>query len=402
MRTKLRPVGRIGLPSTRNLSEKFHLRCVLCGSAVSGVGGCQHSPYYDSLFAEYKLTNIDRSVFENAARRPWYEKYLPLLPFSTAARVKSLGEGNTPLIASKKFPGVFFKDEARNPSGCFKDRESAVLIPFLAERGKRKLVVASSGNAALSASLYGRLYGFSVTCFIPFGTTPAKKNLIRAFGGRIVEKGKYYEDCHRRLIDEIGEAGSTGPVNITAGVHPLKDQGNKIIAYELWEQLGIPDYIIAPLANGCLLAGIFKGFEELHALGFAKRLPVFIGVQMEDGDPVRRSLQKGKYDFEIVPHIPDSKAEGLIAMESFSSPKALYALRRTKGWITTVSEKSLKLAMKYAIRTEGLLPEWTAVSSFAALLKLQKTRMLSRRSTVVVLNTGSGLKEIVDIAETIR
>ena len=88
-------------------------------------------------------------------------------------------------------------------------------------------------------------------------------------------------------------------------------------------------------------------------------------------------------------------------MESFASPKALHALYKTKGFIVTVKEKELIEGMRYAAQDEGLLPEWTSSSVFAAWQKIAAQKLVPSGARVVVVNTGNGLKEIVDIAETI-
>ena len=373
-------------------SCKFRLRCAAC----DGNSKCNHDPYYDYLFAEYNYARIDKKRLKKLLA--WYERFEQLLPYADASSVKSLGEGATPLVASKQYKNVYFKDEGRNPSGCFKDRESAVLIPYLTELGHYKFALASSGNAALSASLYGRMFGCEVVCAIPRGTSIGKKKLIKVFGGTIVEIGKYYEDCHRALLDSTKFKKYT---NITAGIHPLKDQGDKVISFELWDELGVPDFVVVPVANGALLSGMYQGFHELHILGLIKRMPCFIGVQMENADPVKRAMALGKKDFSIVKKIDDSRAEGLAAMESFASPKALHALYTTKGFIITVKEKELIEGMRYAVQDEGLLPEWTSSSVFAAWQKIAAQKLVPSGARVVVVNTGNGLKEIVDIAETI-
>ena len=140
-----------------NGREKFSLRCVICDKITEASHAANsHRPEYDYLVAEYDYSSIDLGVF--LKKTPWQKRYGQLLPINNIDAMKFIGECNTPLIESKKYKNCYFKDETRNPSGCFKDRENAVLMPYLIENGISKLCVASSGNAALSASLYGRLY----------------------------------------------------------------------------------------------------------------------------------------------------------------------------------------------------------------------------------------------------
>lgn len=353
------------------------------------------SPYYDDWSVEYDYSSVDLKRFKNKSL-PWFERYQNVLPFNNSSNVKSLGEGDTPLVASKMYPHCFFKEETRNPSGCFKDRESAVLIPYLIEKGLNHFSLASSGNGALSSSLYAHLYGAHITCFVPRSTSQSKKYLICAFGGKIEELGSHYEDCHRALVDQTT---TDSPVNISAGVHPLRSQGDKIIAFEIWDSIGVPDYIIIPSANGCLLSGIYQGFSELKKLKLIDRLPVLISVQIEKANPLQTALLQNKNDYAIIETVEYSLAEGLVAMESYCSPKALYALRQTDGFVHSVTESSLIDGMRYAIEGEGLFPEWTAATVFSALQNLYTSKKIPLDAMTVVINSGSGYKEVVNIAD---
>lgn len=355
------------------------------------------NPEYDDTFAEYDDRKIKTSFFKRSSE-PWYKQYWDLLPL-TKGRILSLGEGNTPLVSSKVFPHVYIKDEGRNPSGCFKDREHAVLIPYLHSQGKKKFILASSGNAALSASLYGRLYGDQVTCVIPKRTSIGKKNLIKAYGGEIVIGGEDYEECYRSVMHNKKYKGYT---NISAGAHFLKDQGNKIIAFEIYEKIGIPDAVIIPSANGCLLAGIYLGFREIQHIAKKRKMPQLIAVQMHHSDPLGQALQRDIKDFYVYEDADlSSLAEGLVAKESYSAPKALHALRETDGFVCTVMEKELLEGMRHALEREGLLPEWTAASGFAALLTLKKNKDFNNKK-IVIINTGNGLKEIQGIVKWLK
>ena len=180
----------------------------------------------------------------------------------------------------------------------------------------------------------------------------------------------------------------------------MRDQGDKLISFEIFEQVGVPDYIIVPSANGSLLFGIFNGFRELMLLGLSKKMPRMVAVQIKGAAPLSEAL-KQKKDYVILDKLVDTKAEGLVAMESYCSPKAQYALRETNGFVALVKDSMLKAAMKYALSEEGILPEWTSSTGFAALKHLYKENCISEKDKVVLVNTGSGLKEIDDILNSL-
>lgn len=354
--------------------------------------------YYDYEFAEYDYKKISKKEFTNS-NLPWFKHYATLLPFEKS-EILSMGEGGTPLVASKEFANCFFKEENRNPSGCFKDREHAVLMPYLKEKGIKQVVIVSSGNAALSASMYGRLYKIKVDCVIPKRTSLAKKELIQLFGGTLIEGGDDFEECYHSVLESKRYKNT---VNISAGIQALKDQGTKIIAFELYEEIGVPDYVVIPSANGSLLYGIYQGFKELQKILGITKMPILVGVQMKNAAPLEEALKRNKQDFFIQEKADlNSLAEGIVAKESYCSPKALFALRESKGWVETVSNHQLEEGMRFAIEKEGLLPEWTAASGFAALLSLKKNEEIPKKAIIVVINTGSGLKEIDHIAQRVK
>ncbi|MEK7672325.1 MAG: pyridoxal-phosphate dependent enzyme [Patescibacteria group bacterium] len=352
----------------------------------------EESSFYDYSFLAYKYSELDLNNFQDL-KKNWYKRAKELLPIFK--NFKSLGEGLTPLIESKVYKNCFIKDEGCNPSGCFKDRESSIVLPFFIERGFKEFGIVSSGNAALSASLYGSIYGLGVKCFIPKNTSEAKKKLIKLFGGDYELSGDNYEECYHKFLELCEQNKKI--CNITPGVCSIRDQGDKLIAFEIFEEIGVPDYIIVPSANGGLLFGIFNGFRELKLLGLSDKMPVMIAVQIEGAAPLAEAF-KQKKDFVILDQDIDTKAEGLVAMESYCSPKAQLALSETDGFVVLVKNEMLKDAMKFALSEEGILPEWTSSAGFAALTNGYEDGVIKENRKVVLINTGSGMKEIDDIS----
>lgn len=350
--------------------------------------------YYDYSEIIYPYDKINPGIFNNKSLT-WYRRFGSLLPFYGKEKFIDIAIGETPIISSKKYKNCYFKDEGKNPSGCFKDRESALIFPILISQGYKKFSICSSGNAAVSAALFANFYNCQVTCYVPRRTSKAKTKLIKLFNGKIKIAGNNYEEVYRHLADRK----KTDFFNITTGILSIRDQGNKIISYEIFDHFHYaPDFIVLPSANGSLLYGMHQGFKDLKALGLIKHLPKLISIQMKNAAPLAKAL-KNKKDFVILKKNPDSKAEGLIALESYCSPKAVKALKESKGQVFTITEKELEAGMKYAIQTEGILPEWTSASVFGALPKLYAKKIIKQSAKVVVINTGSGMKEISDIAD---
>ncbi len=347
--------------------------------------------YYDFDFCEYDLAKVKSFPAEGTG----LNQYLDLLPITSLSC--SLGEGNTPLTKAETLgneigiSNLFIKHEELNPTGCFKDRESAVAISKAIEDGVAEVYVASSGNAALSTAAYAQKAGLKCTCYIPRHTSEAKKQLIKLFGAELIEIDGVYEDVYRQVKD-LKRPG----LNVTPGANQYRIEGNKTVAYEIWQQLGVPDVVVIPCGNGGNLAGAWRGFWELKELGLTKKIPQMIGVQVENAAPLKIALEQG-IPYAIGKNAPDSIAEGIIAEESYCSPKAIDALTSSNGYIVEVSESEIKAALFQVIKTESLVPEPTSAAAFAALPYIQKK--IASNAQVVVINTGSGMKQISEILE---
>lgn len=352
----------------------------------------ERNAFYDYDYLSFDLSKLDFRKFKDLSL-PWYKRYEDLLPLGSV--VHSLGECDTPLIPSSVYKNCYIKEEVRNPSGCFKDRESAVVFSFFSDYDFDEFEIVSSGNAALSASLYGRSYGKKVDCVVPERTSKSKKDLIKLYGGECIEGGADYEECYHSVLEQ-----NSGKVNITPGVLSIRDQGDKMIAYEIFSRIGVPDYVLMPSANGSALFGIFNGFRELKELGLSETVPKMVAVQIDGAAPLLAALDEEK-DYVVLEDLTDSKAEGIVAMESYCAPKATYAMRSSNGFVVTVSDDSFDDAMKYAIGKEGVLPEWTSVAGFAALQKVYKEKIIDEESKVVLINSGSGMKDVKSISQSL-
>lgn len=307
--------------------------------------------------------------------------------------VISLGEGNTPLTYSKGL-GVWIKHEEMNPTGCFKDRESAVVISKALELGYKKVVVVSSGNAALSTAAYAQKAGIVCEVYIPEKTTKAKKQLIKMFGGIIHEIQGFYEDVYRYVVDHPVK----GAWNVTSGQNPWRVEGNKTIAYELLEQIGhVPDVVVVPAGNGGCLAGIWRGFEDLFNTGKTVKIPKMVGVQIKGADPLKKAIEQGK-QWVNLGDVEDSVAEGIVAAESYCSPKAVEAITKSSGFVVSVTDEEIVEALGILVSKESLVTEPTSAAAFAGLKKLE----INKQSEIVVINTGSGMKMVNEVMKLVN
>lgn len=373
---------------------KHYYQCIKCNKIYSQPGDiCLHDPYYDYVDVLYDYESIKKLPYKK--KKASLSKLLP-----TIKDLISLGEGNTPLIRIKNFSSeckdnfVYIKNEGQNPTGSFKDRESALIISKAKELGYKKVVIVSSGNAALSSSVYANKAGLQCECFIPHHTSKAKKQVLQLYSSDFHTVHGDYETIYRKTVDNpISDAW-----NITAGQNFYREEGSKKIAYEIWEAIGVPDVMVIPIGNGSLFIAVYKGFVELKRVGLTNKMPLFVGVQVKDASPVAEAIRK-KEDYAILKKIPDSVAEGIIARESYSSPKVVRAVKENKGKIIEVTDQEIIVALKDIIKIESLTPEPTSAVVYAALKKLGLQTIGNK---IVCIQTGNGMKNLEEILEIVK
>jgi len=354
---------------------------------------CQHNLYYEYIEISYLYDNIKKLSLSQK------KKILPKLS-PLKGKPLSIGEGNTPLIRIENFLSlckkhqVFVKNEAQNPTGSFKDRESSLVVSKAKELGYKKVSVVSSGNAALSAAVYGNKVDIECECFVPKNTSRAKKQMLKLYSARFHLIDGDYETIYRKVVDNPPQ----NSWNITGGQNIFREEGSKKIAYEIWQEIGVPDVILIPIGNGGLLSAVYKGFKELKELGLTNKLPQLIGVQVKNASPIKIALERDK-DFVILEHVPDSIAEGVIARESYCSPKVIRAIKETKGLMIEVTESEIIKALKDIITIESLTPEPTSATVYAALKKLHLNE--NDKQKIVCIQTGNGMQHLNEIVEVV-
>jgi threonine synthase len=331
------------------------------------------------------LEGIHRDKIDQKNRSIW--RYRASFPLEIEEPV-SLGEGCTPLIASKyEGRSCRFKLEWFAPTGSFKDRGASVMISFLKQLGISSVIEDSSGNGGAAVAAYATAAGMTVKILVPASTQPAKIAQIRGYGAEVI------------LVPGEREATEAAAMKMASDIfyashnwHPFFLQGTKTIGYEIWEDLGfrVPDNIIIPASAGSNLLGCYIAFKELIASGEAEHMPRLFVSQAANCAPLHASFKADAND--IVPtNYQPTIAEGTAIKRPIRLKEMLRALRDTNGDTVTIEESeiinaSLKLAR------QGLYVEPTSAHAAAAFTKLSIGNQISENEETVVILTGTGLK----------
>lgn len=333
------------------------------------------------LTITYDYESIDVSKWRNRVKGVW--RYRELLP--DVKEVVSLSEGGTPLLKAKLGEemglNVFIKDETRNPTGSFRDRLVSVAVSYGLSYAENGFVVASNGNAAASLAAYAARAGKEAYTVVPNLIEKCKLTQIAAFGARII---RYGESVDEGISYADGLAEGKGLYNVTPERNVVGLEGQKTIAFELWEELS-PTHVIVPTGSGSNLYSIYKGFKELLTIRAIDEMPRMILVQAERCSPIASEV------LGIEPKAEPTKALGLYVKNPLTKGLALEAIRESDGTAVLVGDDELDLGERLLAK-EGIFAEYASAVIVPALLKLAEEGYFNRDDRIALIVTSSGLK----------
>ncbi len=365
------------------------IRCFACGLAhdpLTLLTVCTRCGL--PLRVDYDLASIRFTLADVASRSPTLWRYREVLPLEEGDET-SLVEGLTPLLPVED--NVWVKDESRNPTGSFKARGMAVAVSMAKQLGAKALSAPSAGNAAGALAAYGARAGLPVTVAMPEDTPKPFFEECRLYGatihsvkGSIADAGKF-----------LRKHGPRDAFDVSTLREPYRIEGKKTMAYELVEQFGggVPDVVLYPTGGGTGLVGMWKAFDEMEALGWIPKgkRPRLVSVQAAGCAPVAKAFLEGRERTEPWPD-PQTRAYGLRVPSPLGGFLCVRALRETHGTAVVVGEDDMERATAALAARSGIdvCPEGGA--AWAALQQLRDNGFVTPKDTVVVFNTGTGLK----------
>jgi len=373
-----------------------HLECTRCGehypadrpnSICTKDGGV--------LYARYDLASIKKnfSSARLALRAPTMWRYDAVLP---AADPVTLGEGFTPMLASREFPNVYIKDEGLNPTGSFKARGLAAAVTMARHFGLKKLVIPSAGNAAGALAAYAAAAALEAHIFMPTDVPMANRIECDYYGAHVTLVDGLISDCARKVAEMKKEAfwDKEGWFDVSTTKEPYRVEGKKTMGYEVAEQLGwrLPQAIIYPTGGGVGLLGMWKAFEEMEALGWiGSERPKMICAQSAGCAPVVKAWSERKQAVEMWPNA-ETLASGLRVPKPYGDYLILDILKKSHGAAVSATDEEIVEATRYWAKAEGIFAAPEGAACRVAYQKLRANGFLGAADTVVLFNTGSGLK----------
>ena len=368
-----------------------HLECTRCGQHLSAEtpqtvcpkdGGVLYVRYD---MAAAKATMSSAKLSERPADMWRYEEVLPDVEPVT------LGEGFTPMLPSREYPNVIIKDEGLNPTGSFKARGLSAAVTMARHYGLKNLAIPSAGNAAGALAAYAAAAGVESHIFMPKDVPIANRVECEFYGAHVTLVDGLISDC-ARLVGE--RKTKEGWFDVSTLKEPFRVEGKKTMGYEVAEQLGwkMPQGIIYPTGGGVGLLGMWKAFDELEQLGWiGPERPQMIAVQSSGCAPVVKAWDEGKPGAEMWPQAA-TLASGLRVPKPYGDYLILDILNKSGGLAISVTDDEIMDALRHWARVEGIFAAPEGAAALAAYRKLRASEFFSEEDTVVLFNTGTGLK----------
>jgi threonine synthase len=305
----------------------------------------------------------------------------------------TLEEGDTPCTSSialaltADVAKLWIKDESRNPTGSHKDRMSAIGITQALEMGAHTVVLASSGNAAISAARYAQAAGLrcEVACYAGMPKTYVQE--LDALGAQRFD----FADNAGRWAFVSARAAQPGYLALTnhhlpaLGSAPLAVEGYKLIAQECLAQGCTPSDVVVPTARGDLAWGVFAGFQELLQSGSIAVLPKIWIVEpfarlslVLSGQPLHTSYLGQTAQF--------STAGATVTYLQYQAATA------SGGGAVVVSDDAAR-ATRDSLDALGISAELCAAAALAAVGQLKKQGALQASSQVLWLLTANASRD---------
>ncbi|MEX2179047.1 MAG: threonine/serine dehydratase [Gemmatimonadaceae bacterium] len=274
---------------------------------------------------------------------------------------------------------LLVKHENHQPTCSFKVRNGLSFVTGLsADDRARGIVAASTGNHGQGIAYASSLLGVCATICVPVGNNPEKGASMRAWGARVVETGRDYDESVEAMLRMAEERGlvvahSTNDANVLAGAATM--------SLEMFEQAAGLDAMVVAIGGGSQSVGALTVAREM-----APGLPVF-GVQCAGAPAIHDSWHSR---VPVKTERADTFAEGVATRQPYALTFA--TLRAGLADFVTVTDAELAEAIRVILQRTHNLVEGAGALGVAGALKL---RDQLRGKRVGVIFSGANIDTAV-------
>lgn len=269
---------------------------------------------------------------------------------------------------------VFLKLENLQKAGSFKIRgayyKMAQLSPSQREKG---VVAASAGNHAQGVAFASSLLGIHSTIVMPEGSSIAKQEATRSYGGEVIFFGSNVDEA----LDHAKELEKGGEILI----HPFDDEdviaGQGTIGLEILEDVPEIETIIVPIGGGGLISGISTIVKK------KKPHVKIIGVESAHASSTIASLKKKKI---VEVNIRPTLADGIALRKVGEIPFPI--IQENVDEVVAVREDEIASAILMLMERKRVVAEGAGAAPLAALLS---GRPKIRGNRIVLVISGGNI-----------
>ncbi len=375
------------------------LICVSCGR-VSADGPLRCTceacgPARGILDVRYDMTAARKTMTWEALaeRSASHWRYRELLPLDDCP---DWPVGWSPIVEAPRLAAELgvrrlrLKDEGRNQTASFKDRASSVGVVRALAAGATTIACASTGNAATSLAGYAAVAGLPAVIFVPRSAPAPKIAQLLIYGATVFR----VQDNYAAAYDLCSQAcDSFGWYNRNCAINPYLVEGKKTAGLEIAEQCrdDPPDWVAVSVGDGCTIAGIGKGLEQMRELGLIDWRTRLLGVQAAGMAPVAKAFRGEACEVNA---LPGTLADSINVAVPRNLDKAVRAVRASGGTYVEVSDQAILAAMRDTGRLAGVFAEPAAATAVAGVHCAVRQGIIDPDASVLAMITGNGLKDI--------
>lgn len=326
-------------------------------------------------------------------------RYGALLPIEPTIPEIPMGEGYTPLTRLYQYEKIhnhrtiYLKDERKQPTNSFKDRQAALSVMAMAQHSIKECVLASTGNAAVAYAAYCARAGIKLWLFLTSLVPAEKMRECAIYGAEVVKVSGTYDET-KKVADEFARRKG---IHLDRGAKAIPGKESmKTLAFEIAEQLGLivhpnqpgkwqaPDWYIQAVSGGIGPLGVWKGFSELHQLGLIDKMPKLGICQAAGCAPMVRSFEAGEE--KATPVVPKTLITVLATGDpGYSYVQLRQAVLSNGGAMVAVEDGETFRAMRHAASRGGISVEPATAVAFASMEKMLREGII-KQDEMVVLN----------------
>lgn len=301
--------------------------------------------------------------------------------------------GNTPFflapgITDHEYKNIWVKHDGLNPSCSLKDRASFLVVAEAIRIHEKKIVVASTGNAASALAAVAASAGLTAKIFVPKSVPPAKLMQMVQHGAEIELVDGTYDDAFQMSLQYTQKNDG---LNRNTAYNPLTIEGKKTVGLEIFAQNGykVPDAILIPVGDGVIISGVYKAFLDLMLAKITDKMPRLICVQAEKSNAIHNYITEGVFQSA---KNPETIADSISVGTPCNAHMAKHVVEQTKGFSLLINDEEMLTAQTTLASKAGVFAEPAAASTFAGLNSIRNQKLLPHDAQIVLLITGHGLK----------